>query len=125
MRILVSLPLPLMGKARPRCGQGRVYLPPEYREWKRRAADLLAAHWQEYNLPTITAAKHLHLTAYGPGRHDPDNLLGAVLDAGLPSRATGWRGCWRDDRVTVFPRTSFHWVRCSNEHWSLRIILPE
>lgn len=123
MEIEVRLDLPLMGKARPRCGQRRAYLPAPYREWKRQAAAALREHWERLELPTIQQAELLEVYAYGPGRHDPDNLMGALLDAGLPDKAANWRGCWRDDRVTVFPRTLFEWKPSSQQSWRLKVLL--
>lgn len=128
MEIKLSLNLPLMAKARPRCGQGHAYLPANYREWKNQARDALAAQWVALDLPTLTGPHALEVDCYGPGRHDPDNLLGAVLDAGLPCKATGWRGCWRDDRVTVFPSVCIRWHKTqgkADQLWQIAICNAE
>lgn len=111
------LDLPLQSKPRPRCTRmGRAYNPPVYAEWKNQARDLLVAHWVEFELPTLEHFA-LELKMYGPGRSDPDNLAGAFLDAGLPCKKTGWRGCWRDDRVTVIHKLSIEWQRSKEQHW--------
>ena len=119
--IRLTVDLPLMSKARPRCARGgHAYMPPNYREWKRQATDRLMAHWVDFDLPTLSAFE-FHVTAYGPGRGDGDNLIAAMLDAGLPDKKTGWRGCWTDDRVTCCPALSFRWHRSKQPRWELLI----
>jgi len=114
--IQFTLELPLMSKARPRFGQGRSYLPAKYREWKNNARDQLKAIWVEFELDTLEQFE-MEVEAYGPGRCDADNLIGALLDSGLPDKKTGWRGAWKDDRVTVIPYISFRWHRSKEEKW--------
>ena len=114
--IQFTLELPLMSKARPRFGQGRSYLPAKYREWKNNARDQLKAIWVEFELDTLEQFE-MEVQAYGPGRCDADNLIGALLDSGLPDKKTGWRGAWKDDRVTVIPYISFRWHRSKEEKW--------
>ena len=115
--IQCRLGLPLQSKPRPRCTRlGRAYNPPAYAEWKHQARDLLVAHWVEFELPTLEAFE-LDLQLYGPGRSDPDNLAGAFLDAGLPDKKTGWRGGWRDDRVTVCKALAIRWHKSKQQHW--------
>ena len=114
--IQFTLELPLMSKARPRFGQGRSYLPAKYREWKNNARDQLKAIWVEFELDTLEQFE-MEVQAYGPGRCDADNLIGALLDSGLPDKKTGWRGAWKDDRVTVIPYLSFRWHRSKEEKW--------
>lgn len=119
--IHLRLDLPLMSKARPRCARGgHAYMPPAYREWKDRARDHLMAHWVDFDLPTLEHF-HIEVTAHGPGRHDGDNLIAALLDAGLPDKKTGWRGCWKDDRVTVIPYLVFRWERDRQMWWDVLI----
>lgn len=120
MEFTFRLDLELMSKARPRFGKGHSYLPAPYRDWKNRARDQLKAVWVEYGLETLENFR-LHVEAHGPGRSDADNLIGALLDAGLPDSRTGWRGAWRDDRVTVIPELSFKWVRSREQFWLISI----
>lgn len=121
LELQLTLPLPLMSKARPRFTRtGRTYLPEAYRAWRHQAQDLLKGHWLAFDLPTVCSGR-VALTFYGPARHDLDNLVGAVLDAGLPDKATGWRGCWRDDRVGVFPALQAEWIRSRDQRIDLRI----
>ena len=120
--INLRIELPLMSKARPRCTRGgHAYMPPRYMEWKRQARDQLMGFWVDMDLPTLEQFE-FHVKAYGPGRSDPDNLIAAMLDAGLPDKKSDWRGCWRDDRVTVCPKLSFEWIRSRQQFWELRII---
>ena len=114
------LDLPLMSKARPRFGQGRSYLPAAYREWKNSARRLLRHYWRLNDLPVLDHFE-LHVEAHGPGRCDADNLIGSILDAGLPDKRTRFDGCWRDDRVTVCPVIGFRWTRDKIQFWDIRI----
>lgn len=114
------LDLPLVSKARPRFGKGRSYLPAKYREWKLAATTRLKEVWQQLGLNTLNQFE-LHVEAHGPGRCDADNLIGALLDAGLPDKRSGWPGAWKDDRVTVVPSISFRWVRDREEFWDVSV----
>lgn len=124
--LVIFLDLPLMSKARPRFGSkgSHAYLPSKYRDWKSQCRDRLKAIWVEFDLPTLDSFE-LEIEAHGPGRCDADNLLGSILDAGLPDKATGWRGCWRDDRVTVVPSVSLCWIQDKNQYWKLRLKLKD
>lgn len=113
-QIRFELDIPLKSKARPRFARGRSYLPASYREWRKIAEDQLKGLWLAFDLPTVCYAT-VELEFHGPGRFDLDNLIGAVLDSGLPCKKTGWRGCWKDDRVTVFPEIRATWVRSREE----------
>ncbi|ACT65681.1 predicted protein [Cyanophage PSS2] len=120
--IEVRLDMPLMSKARPRVARGRAYMPAPYVNWKKTAQVQLESLWTENDLPTYDKETPIKLSvqAHGPGRCDSDNLLGALLDAGLPVKQ-GWRGCWVDDRVTVIPWVCFEWVKNSEQFWVLQI----
>lgn len=121
MLIQLRLDLPLMSKARPRCARGgHAYMPQPYREWKNQARDHLMQHWVDFDLPTLTHFT-IDVVAHGPGRHDGDNLIAALLDAGLPDKSTGWRGCWKDDRVTVCPSLAFRWERDRQMWWDVSL----
>ena len=111
-----------MSKARPRFGQGRSYLPANYRKWKEDARRLLRYFWRTNDLPVLTQFE-LYVEAHGPGRCDADNLIGSLLDAGLPDKRSQFEGCWKDDRVTVVPYISFRWVRDKKQFWDV-LILP-
>lgn len=122
--IRFRLDLPLMSKARPRFGKGRSYLPANYREWKDKARRLLRYFWESNELETLSQFD-LHVEAHGPGRCDADNLIGSILDAGLPDKKTAWPGAWKDDRVTVIPYLSFRWVRDKEQYWDICIQIKE
>ncbi len=111
-----------MSKARPRVARGRAYMPAPYMDWKKEAQAKLETLWSEHELPTYDKSTPIKLTveAHGPGRCDSDNLLGALLDAGLPKKS-GWTGCWSDDRVTVIPWVCIEWVKSSEQFWLLKI----
>ena len=115
-----TLDLPLISKARPRFGQGRSYLPAKYREWKNAARDRLKALWVDMELETLEQFE-MEVVAYGPGRCDADNMIGARLASGLPDKKTGWRGAWKDDRVTVIPYISFRWIRSKEQRWEVTV----
>ena len=120
--IFFRLDLPLMSKARPRLGRGRAFLPPAYRAWKNQAREELRRIWEERGLETLQGFE-LRVEAHGPGRCDADNLIGALLDSGLPDKGTGWPGAWKDDRVTVVPFISFRWIRDRAQFWDVRILV--
>ena len=48
-------------------------------------------HWVDFDLPTLTQME-IHVKAHGPGRADPDNLIAALLDAGLPDKKRAGAG---------------------------------
>ena len=114
------LNMPLMSKARPRFGQGRSYLPAKYREWKDAARECLKRIWETNELETLTQFE-IHVEAHGPGRFDNDNLIGALLDSGIPDKKSGWAGAWKDDRVTVIPYLSIRWVRDQKQYWDVSV----
>ena len=114
------LPLPLKSKARPRFGKGRSFMPKDYMDWKNAARDHLKQYWVDFDLPTLEHFE-LRVEAHGPGRCDADNLIGSLLDSGLPDKKTGWAGAWKDDRVTVIPYISFRWVRDKEQYWDITI----
>lgn len=118
--IELTLELPLKSKARPRFAKGRTYMPSDYRDWKEKAKTLLRSHWEREGLPTIVQAEHISLRFYGPARHDLDNLCGAVLDSGLPTK--DWSGAWKDDRVTVFPSICASFTKSSESRIDVLII---
>ena len=112
--------LPLMSKARPRAGRGFVYLPPLYRAWQTLARAELRRIWMEQGMETLKACE-ISVEIHGPGRGDADNVIGALLDAGLPDRASGWSGAWADDRVTVVPFIACRWIRDRQQFWDVTI----
>lgn len=122
MEFNFRLDLPLISKARPRFGKGHSYLPQKYRDWKHSARERLKGLWTEFGLDTLEHFE-IEVEAHGPGRCDADNLIGALLDAGLPDKKTGWSGAWKDDRVTVIPYISFRWIRDKEQFWDVRIRL--
>lgn len=119
------LDLPLKSKARPRFGGKRAFMPRDYVDWKNQARDHLKQLWVDFDLETLTQFE-MEVEAHGPGRCDADNLLGALLDSGIPDKKTGWAGAWKDDRVTVIPFVSLRWIRSKEQFWvvRLRIISP-
>jgi Holliday junction resolvase RusA-like endonuclease len=95
------VPLPLQPKSRPRFGRGNAFKDSKYRAWMESCRAILAEWW---TIPPLQKGQviALHLTFYGPGTSDLDNLQGAVLDAG--------KGVvWSDDRVTVLRRIEAQW----------------
>lgn len=121
MLIRFRLDVALMPKARPRVPRrGKAYMPDSYDDWREEVRGLLTAIWAEKGLTTLDRF-HLHVVAHGPGRADGDNLLGALLDAGLPHKKTGWPGAWKDDRVTRLPFFTFRWVSSKDAFWDVKI----
>lgn len=114
------LDLPLKSKARPRFGGKRAFMPRDYVDWKNQARDHLKQFWVDFDLPTLEQFE-MEVEAHGPGRCDADNLLGALLDSGIPDKKTGWAGAWKDDRVTVIPFVSLRWIRSKEQFWIVRL----
>lgn len=96
-------------------------MPKEYKEWQTKARRLLRMVWDSHELGPLEHCE-IHVEAHGPGRCDPDNLIGALLDAMQPCKRTGWEGVIKDDRVTVVPVISFRWIRDKNQFWDVRIL---
>lgn len=119
--ISFRLNLPLKSKARPRFGKGRTFMPASYREWQTKARRLLRMVWDSSDLGVLEHCE-IHVVAHGPGRSDPDNLIGALLDALQPDKHTGWEGVIKDDRVTVVPVITFRWVKSKEQFWDVRIL---
>lgn len=95
------LPVPLQPKARPRFGRGSAYKDSKYRTWADSVRAILREWW---TVPPLEKGQvvALHLTFFGPGTSDLDNLAGAVMDAGNGI-------VWADDRVTVLQRIEAQW----------------
>ena len=97
-------------------------MPKDYMEWKNQARDHLKQFWVDFDLPTLEQFE-CHVEAHGPGRCDADNLIGSLLDSGLPDKKTGWPGAWKDDRVTVIPYLTFRWIRDKEQYWDVRLVV--
>lgn len=117
------LDLPLMAKARPRCCRNRPYMPGPYKEWQSAARESIREVWNRQGLPTLQELELL-VEVEGPARSDGDNLIGALLDAGLPHKASGWSGAWRGDHVAVLPRFAFSWRKSRTPSWSVCVLPP-
>lgn len=99
--LMFTLNIPLKSKARPRFANGHAYLPKEYREWKNECGKRISDIFDQNGWQQISHARHLSMRFYGHARHDLDNLIGAVLDAGASNSKAS--GAWVDDRVAIFP----------------------
>ena len=110
------LPVPLQPKARPRFGRGSAYKDTKYRTWAESVRAILSEWW---TVPPLEKGQvvALHLTFFGPGTSDLDNLAGAVMDAGNGI-------VWADDRVTVLQRIEAQWQqqRKNNQSIYLKVI---
>lgn len=111
--ISFTLNIPLKSKARPRFANGHAYLPKDYREWKKDCSECIKAEFLKRDYKTVSRASHISISFSGHARHDLDNLVGAVLDAGLPH--SSWSGAWIDDRVSVFPSLCADFKRDAQE----------
>lgn len=82
MRLVAFLPIKPMGKARPRFGKGRTFMPPKYMKWKRDfiLALRLASGSRD---PVVTPfSLTVNITRRsGKMRSDLDNSVGSILDA--------------------------------------------
>ena len=114
------LDLDLKSKARPRFARGKAYMDTSYQVWQRCCRRLLKMIWDTNDLGVLDNCE-IHVEAHGPGRADPDNLIGALLDAMQPHPKSGWEGVIKDDRVTVVPVISFRWIRDKNQFWDVTL----
>lgn len=110
---MFTLNIPLKSKARPRFANGHAYLPKDYREWKDRCRLYINDIFETNGWHQISNAKHLSMKFYGHARHDLDNLIGAVLDAGASNSKRP--GAWIDDRVAIFPSICATFEKSSNQ----------
>lgn len=117
-----TLRVPLKSKARPRFAGGHGYLPKDYREWKRLCTERIKAVWDSNGWDVIVSAATFEFTFVGPARHDLDNLVGAVLDAGLPCPTLGFEGAWADDRVSIVRAISASFQKGKPECIHCRIV---
>ena len=115
----LTLPMPVRTKARPRAGRTRtgatvVYGDPEYMAWKQEAAIRLRGQWRPR--PALRRVERLEVTLVSPaGTYDPDNALGAVLDAMTQG------GVISDDKVTTLPTVLVQWVAFEPEGIVIRL----
>ena len=113
------LPVLLQPKARPRFGRGSAYKDTKYRTWAESVRAILSEWW---TVPPLEKGQvvALHLTFFGPGTSDLDNLAGAVMDAGNGI-------VWADDRVTVLQRIEAQWQQQpkNNQSIYLKVIWNE
>jgi Holliday junction resolvase RusA-like endonuclease len=84
-------------KARPRLGQGRAYLPQNYRDWKEDAIVQLIT--QSLPAQPMTRAE-VAIAIGGKQTGDLDNIAGAILDALVQA------GVLLDDRISVVHKLS-------------------
>lgn len=119
--VTFRLDLPLKSKARPRFANGHAFMPKDYKDWQTNARRLLRTAWEATDLGVLEHCE-IHVEAHGPGRSDPDNLIGALLDSMQPDRRSGWEGVIKDDRVTVVPVISFRWIRSKQQFWDVRVL---
>jgi Holliday junction resolvase RusA-like endonuclease len=82
----------IVPKARPRLGNGRAYLPDNYRDWK---DDAIAQLLTQSRPPDPMAKAEVSIAIGGKQRGDLDNIAGAILDALVQA------GILLDDRLSV------------------------
>ena len=80
--ITAFLAMKPMGKARPRFGKGRAFMPPKYMKWKREFITLmrLATGPQDPLVGTFALAVTITRKS-GKMKSDLDNVAGSILDA--------------------------------------------
>jgi len=80
MSLLLNIPMPPLGKARPRLGKGRVHMPTQYVQWKK----TFGIHARNQVKSSISGAFHINvclITKTGKMLSDIDNVSGAILDS--------------------------------------------
>lgn len=92
----------LFSKARPRMTKsGHTYMPKEYKEAQRLMREQLREQW---TIAPLECPVRIHLEMRGEGRGDPDNIIGAFLDAAVGI-------VFVDDRVKNLPKGSWEWIK--------------
>ena len=89
----------IVPKARPRVGNGRGYLPADYRGWRQTAQVQLLSQPRP-DKPMEDVAITITLTGKHSRRGDSDNVGGAILDALVTA------GIIRDDNLKCVPELS-------------------
>jgi Holliday junction resolvase RusA-like endonuclease len=82
----------IVPKARPRVGNGRGYLPSNYREWKN---DAIVQLFSQHQMSRLIEKCQIEIEIGGKQRGDLDNIAGSVLDALVQA------GVLVDDRLSV------------------------
>ena len=89
----------IVPKARPKLGNGRGYLPANYRDWKEDAQAQLLSQPRP-DTPLEGVAITITLSGKHSRRSDSDNVGGAILDALVTA------GIIRDDNLKCVPELS-------------------
>lgn len=89
----------IVPKARPRLGNGRGYLPANYRQWKKGAQVQLLSQPRP-DKPMEDVAITITLSGKHSRRGDSDNISGSILDALVTA------GIIRDDNLKCVPSLS-------------------
>lgn len=112
--------MPLFSKARPRLTKtGHAYMPQAYRNAQAEMYRQLKAQWPH---PALEGPIALYVKLYGQATLDPDNGVGALLDAVGPSKNKPGL-IWVDDRVGVIPCLIVEWERApkAESRWVIQI----
>lgn len=101
---VLTLGLPMLGKARPRVTSRGTFMPQPYQQWQRTAQALLRDQWEGRS--PLEAVEWITVQFRCPsGRTDLDNAIGSVLDALVQARVL------RDDNATRVPAITAAWER--------------
>lgn len=96
----------IVPKARPRVGIKKTFLPDGYFSWLENATLQLLI--QQKAQPEIRPPFYIHCEYQGKAVGDPDNILGAVLDALVKASIIP------DDRLNIVPSLHFKWFKSSD-----------
>ena len=114
---VLTLALPMFGKARPRVTAHGTFMPLAYRQWQQSAQAALRSQWGD-RLPLETV-EWISVQFRCPcGRTDLDNAIGSVLDALVQAKVL------RDDNATRVPAITATWER-THERNDITITLEE
>lgn len=114
--MILTLALPMQGKARPRVTRHGTFMPLAYRQWQQSAQLELRSQWGD-RLPLEAVAQIAIRFRCRSGRTDLDNAIGSVLDALVRA------GILRDDNATRVPAIAATWERSLTD--SIAITLEE
>lgn len=117
---VLRVDMPLFSKARPRLTKnGHAYMPQSYRLAQAEMKRQIQSQWDH---PALDGPIGLYVKMYGEAKVDPDNAVGALLDAVGPSKDRPGL-VWVDDRVSVIPCMIVEWERApkADSRWIIHI----
>jgi len=109
----LTINLPLFSKARPRVTSRGTFMPADYRKKQK---EMLRQVQEQWPWPPLEGPIRVEIEAYGEGRADGDNIIGALFDSVN-------KVLWVDDRVSIIPQLEVKWTKAkkADSKWVIKI----